>query len=290
MSDGTIAAAHRPTGRLSLNRRALFGLLVTLALVVLAVGARWIAPHDPLEQDLLNASLPPMWSQGGDPAFVFGTDSLGRDILSRLIWAARPAMIVALAGASLAGLAGTLLGLIAGYFRGGLDTLISRVVDVWMSFPAVLLAIVLVAVVGTGLGSVVLAIAIIDWTRFCRVVRGEVMQQAALDYVVSARTIGLSARATLWREILPNVAPLLVTMFTLEMAIAVVVEAILSFVGLSVSSDMPTWGGLIQEGRLYVHQTPWLLALPVMAIAITVLAFNALGDGLRESLDPVLRR
>ena len=132
-----------------------------------------------------------------------------------------------------------------------------------------------------------LAIALIDWTRFARVVRAEAMQQARLDYVVAARTIGLSRAATLAREVLPNVLPLLLTLVTLEMGIAVVVEAILSFVGLSVSSDMPTWGGLIQEGRLYVNQTPWLLGLPVMALALAVLGFNALGDGLRESLDPV---
>jgi peptide/nickel transport system permease protein len=159
-----------------------------------------------------------------------------------------------------------------------------------MAFPAVLLSIVLVAVIGTGITSVVLAVAIIDWTRFCRVMRAEAMQQARLDYVTSARVIGLSRMKTLLNEVLPNVWPLLLTLFTLEMGIAVVVEAILSFVGLSVSSDMPTWGGLIAEGRLYVNQTPWLLGLPMAAIAITVLGFNALGDGLRESLDPVLQR
>ena len=273
-----------------LDARAWFGLAVLLALVLAALLAPWLAPHDPLEQDLLNASLPPAWAEAGERALPFGTDNLGRDILSRLIYGARPALIVALAGAALAGLAGTVLGLLAGFIGGAVDTVVSRLVDVWMSFPAVLLSIVLVAVIGTGLHSVVLAIAIIDWTRFCRVIRAETMQQARLDYVLSARTIGLSRFKTLVVEVLPNVWPLLLTLFTLEMGIAVVVEAILSFVGLSVSSDMPTWGSLIQEGRLYVHQTPWLLGLPVAAIAITVLGFNALGDGLRDSLDPMLRR
>jgi ABC-type dipeptide/oligopeptide/nickel transport system permease subunit len=262
-----------------------------LALVLLcALLARWIAPHDPLDQDLLAASLPPAWSADGDLAHLFGTDNLGRDILSRLIYGARPAMIVAFAGASLAALVGTALGLWAGFHGGAVDTLISRLVDVWMSFPAVLLAIVLVAIIGTGLPSVVLAIAIIDWTRFCRVVRAETQAQARLDYVTSARIVGQSRSQALWREVLPNVVPLLLTLYTLEMGIAVVVEAILSFVGLSVSSDMPTWGGLVQEGRLYVNQTPWLLGLPIAAIAATVLACNALGDGLRESLDPLLRK
>jgi peptide/nickel transport system permease protein len=274
----------------SIHARVWLGGGVLLLVLVCAVFARWLAPHDPLEQDLLTASLPPAWDAQGDAAHWFGTDSLGRDILSRLIYGARPAMIVALAGASLAALIGTLLGLWSGFHGGWVDTVVSRLVDVWMSFPAVLLSIVLVAVIGTGLKSVVLAIAIIDWTRFCRVVRAETQTQARADYVTSARTMGQSNAHTLWREVLPNVVPLLLTLFTLEMGIAVVVEAILSFVGLSVSSDMPTWGGLVQEGRLYVNQTPWLLGLPVAAIAVTVLACNALGDGLREALDPLLQR
>ncbi len=271
-----------------LQKRAWFGIVVLLLVLACAGFAPWIAPHDPLEQDLMAASLPPAWGVDGEWAHVFGTDTLGRDILSRLIYGARPAMIVALLGASLAAIVGTTLGLLSGFFGGAFDVVVSRLVDIWMSFPAVLLSIVLVAVIGTGLTSVVLAIAIIDWTRFCRVVRAETQVQASMDYVTSARTIGMSRMATLWREVLPNVAPLLLTLFTLEMGIAVVVEAILSFVGLSVSSDMPTWGGLVQEGRLYVNQIPWLLGLPIFAIATTVLACNALGDGLRESLDPLL--
>lgn len=273
-----------------LQKRVWVGAGLLLLMLVCAVFAHWIAPHDPLEQDLMASSLPPAWSADGDATHWFGTDSLGRDILSRLIYGARPAMTVALAGATLAALIGTVLGLWAGFHGGVIDTVVSRLVDVWMSFPAVLLSIVLVAVIGTGLTSVVLAIAIIDWTRFCRVVRAEAQVQASLDYVTSARTIGQSRASALWREVLPNVVPLLLTLFTLEMGIAVVIEAILSFVGLSVSSDMPTWGGLVQEGRLYVNQTPWLLGLPIIAIAVTVLACNALGDGLRESLDPLLSR
>lgn len=203
--------------------RAWFGLAVFLTLIVVALAARGLAPHDPLEQDLLAASLPPAWAADGDWIHPFGTDTLGRDILSRLIYGARPALIVALAGASLAGLVGTLFGLLAGFHGGLVDALISRAVDVWMSFPAVLLAIVIVAVTGTGLTSVVLAIAIIDWTRFCRVIRAETQAQARLDYVLSARVIGLTPSSTLLREVLPNVAPLLLTLFTLEMGIAVVV-------------------------------------------------------------------
>ncbi len=271
------------------NPRVMFGLVVLLAIMVAALGAPWLATHDPLEQDLLNAFQRPGVA-GGDAAHPFGTDSLGRDILSRLIYGARPALIVAFVAALAAGLLGTALGLAAGYFGGKVDAAVSRMVDIWMSFPSVLLCIVLAAVLGAGLHTVVIAIVIIDWTRFCRVVRAETMVQKSQDYVASAVTIGLKPMRILASEILPNVAPLLLTLFTLEMGIAIVVEAILSFVGLSVASGVPTWGGIIQEGRLYVNQAWWLMAAPVACIIVAVLGLNALGDGLRDALDPVQSR
>jgi ABC-type dipeptide/oligopeptide/nickel transport system permease subunit len=272
------------------NGRVLFGGAVLATLFVLAVGAPLIAPHDPLSQDLISSFLPPSWAPGGEAAYPLGTDSLGRDILSRLIYGAQIALTVAVVASFLAGLIGTFLGLLAGYYGGWVDWLISRLVETWMAFPAVLLSIVLVAVIGTGLHSVIIAIAVIDWTRFCRVVRAETMVQRRQDYVASAVTIGLSRRRTLFEEILPNIVPLLLVLFTLEMGIAIIVEAILSFVGLSVSSDTATWGGLIQEGRLYINQVPWLMVLPMICIILSVLGLNALGDGLRASLDPVMRR
>lgn len=271
------------------NWRVAFGTMVVALLALAATGAGVFAPHDPLDQDLMNAFQPPFWS-GGDAAHPLGTDSLGRDLLSRLIHSARAALAVAFIAAFLAGLLGTALGLVAGFYGGRLDTAISRLVDVWMSFPSVLLCIVLAAVLGAGLHTVVIAIVVIDWTRFCRVVRAEVMVQKSRDYVASAVTIGLSPARVLWSEILPNVAPLLLTLFTLEMGIAIVVEAILSFVGLSVSSGVPTWGGIIQEGRLYVNQAWWLMAAPMACIIVAVLGLNALGDGLRAELDPVKQR
>jgi len=274
---------------LARNPRVLFGGAVLLIIVALAALAPWLAPHDPLEQDLINTLLPPAWS-GGQPGFPLGTDSLGRDILSRLIYGARVALTVAVVAALLAGLLGSVLGLVAGYFGGWLDTLISRIVDVWMSFPAVLLSIVLAAVLGAGLYTVIVAIVVIDWTRFCRVVRSEVLVQREQDYVVSAVTIGLTPRKILFGEILPNVAPLLLTLFTLEMGIAIVVEAIMSFVGLSVASGAATWGGMIAEGRQYVNQAWWLMALPMLCVIVAVIGMNALGDGLRDVLDPVKAR
>ncbi len=271
------------------NPRVAFGALVLLGLVVAAAGAPWLAAHDPLEQDLLNSFQRPGVA-GGDHAHPLGTDSLGRDIIARLIYGARPALIVAFVAALFAGLLGTALGLAAGYFGGRVDATISRLVDIWMSFPSVLLCIVLAAVLGAGLHTVVIAIIVIDWTRFCRVVRAETMLQKSYDYVASAVTIGLGSGRILTSEILPNVAPLLLTLFTLEMGIAIVVEAILSFVGLSVSSGVPTWGGIIQEGRLYVNQAWWLMAAPMACIIVAVLGLNALGDGLRDVMEPVKSR
>lgn len=271
------------------NGRIAFGAGVLGILLVTALAAPWLAPHDPLEQDLLNSFQAPAW-KGGDASHALGTDSLGRDILSRLVYGTRPALIVAFVAALFAGLLGTALGLAAGYFGGRIDAAISRLVDIWMSFPSVLLCIVLAAVLGAGLHTVVIAIIIIDWTRFCRVVRAETMVQKSRDYVASAVTIGLNPARIVTSEILPNVAPLLLTLFTLEMGIAIVVEAILSFVGLSVSSGAPTWGGMIQEGRLYVNQAWWLMALPMACIIVAVLGLNGLGDGLRNRLDPVKSR
>ena len=257
---------------------------------IIAMLAPFIAPHDPLEQDLINSLLPPLWMPDNDPAFILGTDSLGRDLLSRLVYGARIALTVAVLAAGFAAALGTILGLLAGYYGGWVDTLVSRLVDIWMSFPAVLLSIVLVAVMGTGLHSVVLAIGIIDWTRFCRVIRAETMVQKNRDYISAAKSLGLGGGTILRREILPNVFPLLCTLFFLEMGIAVVVEAILSFVGLSLSSDIPTWGGLIEEGRQYLHEAWWVMLAPTLCIVLLVLALNTFGEALRKMLDPVMRQ
>ncbi len=261
-----------------------------LLLIVVAIAAPLVAPQDPLEQNLLNATLPPIGFADAQPGFYLGTDGLGRDVLSRVIFGTRVSLTVAFVAAGLACLIGSLLGLIGGFFGWFADAVISWLVSVWMAFPPVLLSILLVAILGAGLHSVIAAIVIIDWTRFCRVVRTETMAQAQMDYVVAARTIGFSRPAILFREILPNVVPVLIALLTLEMGIAVVVEAILSFVGLSVSSDTPTWGGMIAEGRQIVHEAWWVLAVPLAALFATVVAFNQLGDGLARSLDPVLRR
>ena len=238
------------------------------------------------------ASLPPAGlSPARSPAIILGTDDLGRDVLSRLIYGARIALIVAFVAASLAAIVGTTLGLLAGWYRGWVDGFISRLVDIWMAFPPVLLSILLRR------GA---------WRRRRIGHRGD--RHHRLDALLPGscapirwrkRKPIMSRRRTpsafpplhiLMREILPNIVPALLALVSLEMGIAVIVEAILSFVGLSVSSDTPTWGGMIAEGRQFIHQTWWVFAAPLAALFATVLAFNQLGDGLRRALDPVLRR
>ena len=261
-----------------------------LAVVVLvAVFAAWVAPKDPLAQDLFSGRLPPFWVAGADKSFLLGTDSLGRDVLSRIIFGARIALQVALIAGTLTCLIGATLGLLAGVLRGWVDVVISRLIDIWMAFPPVLFSVLLIAVLGPGLFSIITAIVVIDWTRFARVIRADAMGQGVMDYVASARVAGRSRLGTMVVEILPNVLPTIVVLLTLEMGIAVIVEAILSFVNLSISTDDQTWGGMIAEGRTSVHQAWWVLVFPLITLFLTVLAFSQLGEGLKDRFDPVLR-
>ena len=206
-----------------------------------------------------------------------------------MLYGARLALVVALVAGTLTCLIGATMGLIAGYYRGWADIIISRIVDIWMAFPPVLFAILLIAVLGTGLTSIIIAIVVIDWTRFARVVRAEAMTQGAMDYVASAQVSGRGRFSTMLTEILPNVLPTILALLTLEMGIAVIVEAILSFVNLSISTDSPTWGGMIAEGRTSVHQAWWVLVFPLIALFLTVLSFSQIGEGLKDRFDPVLR-
>lgn len=258
-------------------------------LVMAALFAPLLAPHDPLAQDLFLGRMPPFWLAGAEPGYLLGTDSLGRDVLSRLLYSARIALLVAVVAGSLTCLLGTTLGLVAGFYRGWVDLVISRFIDIWMAFPPVLFSILLIAVLGTGLTSIIIAIVVIDWTRFARVIRAEAMTQGAMDYVDSAQVAGRKRLGIMLVEILPNVLPTVVVLLTLEMGIAVIVEAILSFVNLSISSDDPTWGSMISEGRISIHQAWWVLVFPLVCLFLTVLSFSQLGEGLKDYFDPVLR-
>ncbi len=257
-----------------------------IALVVLgALCAPLLATHDPNEQDLLNILLPPSFASGGDPVFLLGTDSLGRDEFARLLFGARLALLVAVTAACGAALLGAVLAHLAGYFGGWIDWLIGRAVEIWLSFPPVILSLILMVGLGTGADKVVLAIVLVDWTRFCRVLRAEVMVTVRRDYVAAARLAGFTHLQTLLREILPATLPLLITLLSLEMGIAVIVEAVLSFVGLGVTADQVAWGQMIADARTNFAEAPWTLLIPMAAIFLTVTGFNLLGDGLRRTLD-----
>jgi peptide/nickel transport system permease protein len=265
--------------------RVLTGGTLIVFVALCGVCAPLLATHDPGEQDLLSSLLPPAWATGGDAAFPLGTDSLGRDQLARLLFGARLALTVAVIAACGAAVLGTVLAHIAGYFGGFADWLIGRAVEVWMSFPPVILSLILMVGLGTGADKVVLAIVLVDWTRFCRVLRAEVLVTTRRDYVTAARLVGFTHLQTLVHEILPATLPLMVTLLSLEMGIAVIVEAVLSFVGLGVSADQVAWGQMIADARTNFAEAPWTLLLPMTAIFLTVTGFNLLGDGLRRALD-----
>jgi peptide/nickel transport system permease protein len=270
------------------NGKLVAGAAIVTLLIAAAVVGPTLSPHDPNRQDLTAVRQPPAWV-GGTTAHPLGTDSLGRDILSRVLWGARVALIIAVASAALSALIGVPVALVAGYFRGRIDTVLMRVVDVWMSIPAVVLAVALMAVLGLGLSQVVLAIVVVDWTRFARVVRGEVLALREREFVEAARAVGLGPLRVMAEELVPNLVPLIIVLSTLEMAIAVGVEALLSFVGLGVQASLPSWGAMIAEGRGYLLVSWWGMGLPMLALVTAVVGFNLLGEGLRERLDPRLR-
>lgn len=279
MSDGSGRQAIRAPG-------IAIGAALLLLIVAAAVFAPLIAPHNPNDQTLLHPLLPPAWMAGGSLQYPLGTDSLGRCILSRLLYGARVAVVVGTVAPVGAALLGCVLALLGAYRGGRIDWGISRAVDIWMSFPPVVLALILIVGLQPGIESVILAIILVDWTRFCRVVRSEAMVVAKYDYVAAARITGASHLDVVLREILPGVMPTIVTLLSTEIGIAVVAEAILSFVGVSVPPGIPTWGGMVADGLTSVFEAPFGLVFPIIAVAIVVFGANLLGDGLRLVLDP----
>ena len=269
-----------------LDFRLMLGGLIAVTVLGACLFAPWIAPYDPNAQDLLSILMPPAWQSDGTAAHLLGTDSLGRDLLSRLVYGARTAMTVALLASLGAMILGTILASLAGYFGGWIDWCISRMVEIWLSFPPVVLSLLLIVGLGVGTDKVILAIILVDWTRFCRVLRSEIQVTRRNDYVAYARLVGFSHLRVILREIFPSTIPMLITLFSLQLGISVVVEAILSFVAMGVPADVPAWGQMIADARVDIYASPWGLALPILAIFITVLGFNLLGDSLRKALDP----
>ncbi|WP_232221476.1 ABC transporter permease [Burkholderia sp. WSM2232] len=271
--------------RVAREPRVLFGAGVLLLLVVLALLAPAIAPYQPDDQDLLSTLLPPAWASGGSHEHWFGTDALGRDVLSLTIYGARIALLVGLVAPLGTALIGGLLAVLAGWRGGRTDWLVLRLVEVWMSFPAVVLALVLVVSMSPSIANVIVALVFVDWTRFCRVLRAEVIVIRRRDYVAAARIAGAGPLATIFRDVLPALLPTLITLMSLEVGIAIVAECSLSFVGLSANASQPSWGTMVSDGLANVFTSPWGLILPIAGMVLAVLATTFLGEGLRRATD-----
>ncbi len=263
---------------------------IVLGMVVLAaVSAPLVAPYKPGEANLAEALQPPVW-QGGSRAHLLGTDNLGRDVASRLLWGARVSLVVGLVAVGFAGAIGVTLGLVSGYFGGWVDALVMRWLDVQMSMPSILLALLLTAVIGPGLTTVILVIVVVYWTQYARLVRGETLSVKQRDYVALARVAGVSHAKILVRHILPNIVNSVIVIATLQLGVVIIFEASLSFLGLGVQPPQVAWGSMLADGRQYVRTAWWISVFPGLAIMSVVLSINLLGDWLRDRLDPKLRQ
>jgi peptide/nickel transport system permease protein len=269
---------------------ALLGLAVIAASVLLAAIAPALAPADPVKHDLLERLTPPAWMDGGSWHHPLGTDTLGRDVVSRLLYGARVSLVVGFSAVVLAGGLGVALGLVAGYYGGRLDAVLMRLGDVQLAFPALVLAIAVLAVVGSGLGNVVLVLGVTGWVTYARIARGETLSLRHREFVEGARALGARDVAILWRHVLPNVLPSISVVATFSVARTIIAEASLSFLGLGIPPPAPSWGAMLDEGRNYLTTGWWLALFPGLAILAVVLGINVVGDWLRDTLDPRVER
>ncbi|MCZ8338390.1 MAG: ABC transporter permease subunit [Burkholderiaceae bacterium] len=284
MRAGLIGTARALRGRPA----AIAGLATCLLLAAIALAAPWVAPHDPAAQYRDALLAPPVWA-GGDWRFPLGTDDLGRDVASRLVWGARVSLAVGLASIALALVPGVLLGLVAAFFPGWPATVIGRTVDLLVAVPGLLLAIAVVAVLGPGLANTTLAIALVLLPPFVRLVRASAIAEQAKEYVVASRLAGASRARLMFDTVLPNCAAPVIVQATLGFSTAVLEAAALGFLGLGAQPPTPEWGTMLSSSRDYIERASWLVTLPGLAILVTVLAINLFGDGLRDALDPRLK-
>ena len=266
------------------------GIFIVGAILLIALSADFLAPHDPFAQDLMQRMIPPSWMDGGSRAHLLGTDQLGRDYLSRLIHGTRISLLIGTLTVITSGLIGTTLGVVGGYFGGRTDDVVMFVITCRLAIPLILVALTVVALVGSSLTVVVLTLGLLLWERFAVVARTTTMQVRNLDYVAAARAAGASTPHILLREILPNILTHLVVVATLEMALAILLEAALSFLGLGVPPPLPSWGLMIAEAKDYMFFSPWVIMVPGIALFVLVFGINLLGDGLRDLLGVSQRR
>ncbi|WP_431108938.1 ABC transporter permease subunit [Variovorax paradoxus] len=274
----------------SANRGAVIGLVTIVVLLLVALFAPWIAPHAPNETNSAVFLLPPAWQEGGSASYLLGTDAIGRDILSRLMHGARLSLSIGMAVVALSVVAGIVLGLVAGFFRGVLEIAIMRLMDIVLTLPSLLLAIVIVAILGPGLVNAMLAVAIVVLPHYVRITRAAVIAEVSRDYVTAARVSGAGTLRLMFREVLPNCAAPLIVQASLGISTAILDAAALGFLGLGAQPPSPEWGTMLADAREFVLRAWWVVTFPGLAILAAVLAFNLLGDGLRDALDPKLKR
>jgi peptide/nickel transport system permease protein len=272
------------------DRLALLGLLCIGGTALAAVCAPMLAPADPIHNSLLDRLTPPMWVEGGTLRYPLGTDTLGRDVLSRLLYGARVSLIVGVSATVLSGVLGVGLGLLSGYYAGRVDDVLMRLGDIQLAFPILVLAIAILAVLGASLGNVILVLGISGWVTYARIVRGETLSLKQREFVEAARSIGAPDQLILWRHILPSVLPPVTVVATFSVARLIIAEASLSFLGLGVPPPTPSWGAMLDEGRNYITTGWWLALFPGLAILLLVLGINLVGDWLRDVLDPRMER
>ena len=275
--------------RLVRRRTALVGLVVVAAVVLAALLAPVLTPFDPLAQDISQRLKPPGWTNPEGRAHWLGTDHLGRDILGRILYGSRIALVVGLSAVAIAGTLGLIVGVVSGYFGGRVDDLFMRLADIQLAFPFILLALAVIGVLGPSLRNIIIVVGVSGWVVYARIVRGEVLSLREREFVQAARAVGSPPARVIARHLVPNAfAPWLV-IATLDMARVIIVESALSFLGLGIPPPTPTWGGMLADGRVYMSTAWWLATFPGLAILVTVLGINLLGDGLRDTLDPRLK-
>jgi peptide/nickel transport system permease protein len=281
-----------PLKRFVVGRRwfLLIPLTIITVMVMTAVLAEFLTPYSPTEISLANRLRPPFWEKGGSLAHPLGTDPMGRDLLTRMIYGARVSLVVAMLALVVGGGIGAALGIIAGYYGGRLDALVMRVADTTMAFPIILFAILFVVVLGGSIVTTVFAVALVLWARYARVIRGEVLSLRERDFVAQARIAGCSSSRIMLIHLFPNILNTLVVLLSLQVGWVIIVEASLSFLGAGIPPPTPTWGSMIAEGRDYIATAWWVSFFPGLAILATVLSFNLFGDWLRDALDPKLRQ
>jgi len=280
----------RPATRARGRRLPVVSISIIVAFVLIALLATLLSPHDPYEQSLRLRFRPPVWEERGAWTHPLGTDRLGRDMLSRMIYGARVSLAAGVVTVLVASAFGAAVGLVAGYYGGRVDATLMRVTDATMAFPVILLALILAVTAGPSFANVVLAIAVILWARYARVIRGQVLSLMELDFIAQARIAGAGAARIITRHLLPNTLNTLVVLVTLQVGYVIIVEASLSFLGAGIPPPTPAWGSMIAEGRDFVTSAWWVSLFPGLAILLVVLAFNLLGDWLRDTLDPKLRQ